>query len=124
MNRQIIKIMLAASLSITAVPATADTFLCSYTAFISDGDKYNSNGAPLNSVAAIITQDRANLYALNKGDSEDEYDCLFDTKGQRARIPKMLSAGYISAKTKKAILYGTPYIEVKVYKNSIQVDLY
>ncbi|PNK60846.1 hypothetical protein [Psychrobacter sp. FDAARGOS_221] len=124
MNTKLLKLMLATSLSITALPAMADTLLCTYTAEITEGDKYNSSGTRLNSVSAIIRQDRANLYAFDMGDYGDEYDCLFSSKSQRARIPKMLSAGYISPQTKKAILYGTPYIQVRVYKNSIRVDRY
>ncbi len=96
----------------------------SYVARLSAADHFNSNGERLTSVAAIIRQDRANLYALGKGDPEDETDSFFSDKANRARLESMLNRGTANKAARHAILNGTPVIRVDIYRDFINVEVY
>ncbi|WP_379069538.1 hypothetical protein ACHMW4_03585 [Mesorhizobium sp. UC22_110] len=96
----------------------------SYVARLSAADHFNSNGERLTSVAAIIRQDRANLYVYGKGDPEDETDSFFSDKGNRAKLENMLNRGTASKASRQAIVNGTPMIRVKVHPDFIDVEVY
>lgn len=96
----------------------------SYVARLSAADHFNSNGVRLTNVAAIIRQDRANLYVFGKGDREDEQDSFFADKGNRARLEAMLNRGTASKGARQAIVNGTPMIRVDVYSDFINVEIY
>jgi hypothetical protein len=49
----------------------------SYVARLGAADHFNSNGERLTEAAAIIRQDRANVYVYNKVDPEDQEDIFF-----------------------------------------------
>lgn len=123
------KTLLLTSLIAFAMPSYASDYLCSYTTRISDNDKYNSSGALLakdysnTAVASILRQDRANFYVYNKEDREDEADCLFDTKGTRAKMEKSLASGSIPQYTKKIIVDRHPLLYVDVYDDHINVKI-
>ena len=123
------KMLLLTSLIAFAMPSYASDYLCSYTTRISDSDKYNSSGALLakdysnTAVASILRQDRANFYVYNKEDREDEADCLFDTKGTRAKMEKSLASGSIPQYTKKIIVDRHPLLYVDVYDDHINVKI-
>ena len=123
------KMLLLTSLVAFAIPSYASDYLCSYTTRISDSDKYNSSGALLaknysnTAVASILRQDRANFYVYNKEDREDEADCLFDTKGTRAKMEKSLASGSIPQYTKKIIVDRHPLLYVDVYDDHINVKI-
>lgn len=123
------KTLLLTSLIAFAIPSYASDYLCSYTTRISDNDKYNSSGALLakdysnTAVASILRQDRANFYVYNKEDREDEADCLFDTKGTRAKMEKSLASGSIPQYTKKIIVDRHPLLYVDVYDDHINVKI-
>ena len=48
-----------------------DDFMFSYFTWLSPRDTYNSRGAPLNDVCAIVQQDRANVHKFGNPDSSD-----------------------------------------------------
>lgn len=96
----------------------------SYVARLSAADHFNSNGERLTSVAAIIRQDRANLYAFGKGDPEDETDSFFSDKANRAKLESMLNRGTANKTARHAILNGTPVIRVDIYRDFINVEVY
>jgi hypothetical protein len=112
-------LFLAASASL-AVARPLET----YVARLSAADHFNSNGERLTSIAAIIRQDRANLYVYDKGDPEDEEDSFFADKGNRARLERMLERGSVTPSARRAILDGTPMIRVEVHSDFIDVDVY
>lgn len=95
-----------------------------YVARLSAADHFNSNGERLSSVAAVVRQDRANLYVYGVGDPEDEEDSFFSDKGNRARLEAMLNRGTVTRAARQAILNGTPMIRVDVYPDFINVDVY
>lgn len=72
------------SLSFAGAISAADQV--NYYAFLSQKDRYNSNGERLNSVADILRQDRAN-YHKGKRDRADEDDGgIFSTTAGRAKF--------------------------------------
>lgn len=105
----------------------ASDYLCSYQARISSDDKFNSSGNYIatqysrNVVAAIIRQERANFYKFGVRDDEDQGDCVFASKENRARLERWLASGQISANTIRRIVDGTPLIYVDVYRNRVSV---
>ena len=111
----------AAALLVATATASAQQLLDSYTARLSAADHFNSNGARLTSAAAIIRQDRANLYVFGSQDPEDETDSFFDDKANRARLERMLNRGAFSPSARRAILNGTPLIHVEIYRDFINV---
>lgn len=124
------KLLIASSLIMFSFSAYADEYLCSYTARISPADKYNSSGSSLTQhgysnavVASILRQDRANFYLFNKADAEDERDCAFRSKDNRAIMQRFLSNGSIPQYAKQVIIDETPLVQVKVYRHHIDVDI-
>lgn len=112
---------LCAALLLAAPPVALAQPVDTYTARLSAADHFNSSGARLTSAAAIIRQDRANLYVFGLGDPEDEEDSFFAGKANRARLERMLDRGSFSPSARRAILDGTPLIHVEVHRDFINV---
>ena len=87
-----------------------------YTARLSENDHYNSKGDRLDSAAAIIRQDRANYHKFNAADPEDTGDSFFDNTENRAALERFLKRGATTQDARKAIVNGTPLIEVRIYQ--------
>ncbi len=103
--------------------AQSQQLLDSYIARIGSEDHFNSRGARLKSVAAIIRQDRANFHKFGRRDAEDEYDSYFGSKANRARMERMLRNGTSSRSARQEILNHQPLIRVKIYRNSVVVSV-
>ena len=73
------------ALCVAAAPAKAESLLFDYYSMLSVGDTYNSRGAPLNDVCAIVQQDRANVHRFGNPDG-DRPDTFFTTPDRRAMI--------------------------------------
>jgi hypothetical protein len=118
----------AASAIALATPASAARLICEYTARLSSQDHFNSNGKRLDSVAAIIRQDRFYYHVQSAGDAEDEDDCFFGSKANRELLERMVSRGRIDPNARRAIVDGTPMIRVRIYRDKIgdyvDVDVY
>jgi hypothetical protein len=116
-------VALAAAL-LVAPAASADEYLGSYQARISNNDKHASDGYRLDTVPQMIRQDRANFHKFGSGDAEDQADPWFRSTDSRARFEKLLGkSGVMLAETRNAIANGEPIIQVDVYKNSVRVDI-
>ncbi|WP_415920266.1 hypothetical protein [Tateyamaria sp. SN6-1] len=74
------------ALWMSAQVSTAQQLMFEYFTMLSAGDTYNSSGAPLNDVCAIVQQDRANVHKFGKRDSGDTVDTFFTTPARRAMI--------------------------------------
>jgi hypothetical protein len=112
-----------AGLAMAIVPAAADTFLGSYTARISQDDKFASDNFPLSTAAQMVRQDRANWHRFGRGDAEDEDDPWFTSANARARLETQLGRrGAMSEATRRAIVRGTPVIQVEVFQDSVRVE--
>lgn len=112
--------ILAAGLAALAMPAAAQQVrdpIATYTARISNSDKYNSNGVRLTSVAAILRQDRANLYVFGKGDREDERDPYFSILRNRATLERLVRATSWTSEAANAVRFGNPLVEVSVFRD-------
>ncbi len=105
--------------------------LCTYEARISEQDKFNSKGKSLlqgdkvstTIAAAIIRQDRANYHEFDKQDDEDQDDCVFADKSNRASLEERLTKRSIDKSVLRQIIFDNPLIEVKVYTDSIRVTI-
>ena len=115
------KFSLLVMLLLTTPLIFAEPLLESYVARLGSNDHFNSKGKRLNSVAAIIRQDRANFHKFGIRDPEDQGDRFFSDKGNRARLESMLNQGYVSQETKNLIINGSPIIIVNIYNDYIDV---
>ena len=114
----------AASIAILSFPASADTPLGSYFARLSPQDHHASDGYALDTAAQVVRQDRANWHKFGRGDAEDENDPWFRSQGARANFEKMLNKpGAMDQATRRAILKGTPIVEVQVYRTRVTVEI-
>ena len=66
-------------------PSAAESLMFEYYATLSPNDTYNSRGAALNDVCAIVQQDRANVHKFGNPDREQP-DPFFTTPERRAMI--------------------------------------
>lgn len=95
-----------------------DQIIESYTAFISDNDRFNSSGQALGNPAAIIRQDRANFHKLGMRDPQDQGDSFFKNANNRAALEQMLNSGKVSKQTKNAIMNGGVFVTVSIFRKS------
>ena len=94
-----------------------------YTARIGPQDRVNSNGDRLDTVAAILRQDRANYHRFDQADAEDEGDPVFTTPYERGRFERLIARGVLTRDARRAILAGTPLVHVRIYPTRVHVDL-
>jgi hypothetical protein len=114
--------VLAALAGTTA--ASADQYLGSYIARISNQDHYASDGYALDTAAQMVRQDRANWHKFGYGDSEDQDDPWFGSTDSRVRLERMLNkGGAMSGAVRNAIANGQPLVQVDVYRNSVVVTI-
>jgi hypothetical protein len=76
------------SLLVAAASANASEVV-TYHARLSEQDHFSTDGKRLESVAAILSQDRANYHRFNKRDPNDQGDPFFITNAHRALFYKM-----------------------------------
>ncbi len=81
----IASIILVAGIGLSPMSALADDLIVEYYATLSPQDTYNSRGAPLNDVCAIVQQDRANVHKFGNPDGEQP-DHFFNSVERRAMI--------------------------------------
>lgn len=75
------------------ITAGAQETLGSYYAALGPQDYRNSKGAPLQTFAAVVQQDRANYHRFGERDPQDEGDAFFDRPEARASIPALFAKG-------------------------------
>ena len=76
-------------------PLNAQNLVASYYTEIGYEDFFNSRGAPLTDVGAVIQQDRANFHRFGIRHAGDEGDPYFGNKSWRAAIPDLVRAGRV-----------------------------
>lgn len=122
-------LLLGLGLLFTSSSLFASEFLCSYTAQISESDKYNSSGKHLAvtytkaTVAGILRQDRANFYVYGIRDAHDTEDCTMSSKSQRAIFEKLLNNSDIPQSFIRKVIDGNPIIDIRLHKNHIEASL-
>ena len=94
-----------------------------YQARLSDQDHHNSYGERLRTVAGIIRQDRANYHKFHVRDPEDTRDAFFAIAENRQRLETLLLRGTVSPRAQQMIIDGEPVVEVRVYRNHVDVDV-
>lgn len=95
-----------------------------YRARLSAGDHQNSAGTPLTSAIEILRQDRANFHKGN-GDNEDKTDAVFSSLQNRNAMEslRLLPVGASRSAWEKAIVNGTPLVEVRVSEDALTVEI-
>ncbi|WP_235919036.1 hypothetical protein [Aureimonas psammosilenae] len=86
-----------------------------YTAFIGRDDLYSSSGERLTRPWQILRQDRANFHLYGVRQRGDTSDGFFASKGNRAMLEEMLSAGRMSREAATVIVNGGAYVKVQVW---------
>ena len=117
--------VLAAALAavlVLPVPARAQ-LLAQYTARLGAADHVTSSGTRLDTVAAILRQDRANLHRFGTPDPEDETDPVFVTAEARAGFERLVARGLVRPEVRRAIISATPLVRVSVYPTRVDVEL-
>ncbi|MEM7213318.1 MAG: hypothetical protein AAF479_15770 [Pseudomonadota bacterium] len=85
MKRFVLFFVLSLGAALAFKSAKADSIIVEYFTTLSVKDTYNSRGKPLNSVCAIVQQDRANVHKFGNPDGEQP-DAFFTTAARRAMI--------------------------------------
>lgn len=93
----------------------ADELEEEYQARLSAFDHYSSSDQKLDSVAAIIRQDRANYHKFKVRDEEDQGDGFFSSAGNREALEGMLEKTRFTKAERNLILTGTPLINVRIF---------
>ncbi len=96
----------------------------SYTARIGKRDHYNSQGKKLNSINAILRQDRANYYK-GIGDAEDTGVGKFKSIKDREIMDKMViePVGISIRDLKTELVKGSPLLRVEILPNRLRVKI-
>lgn len=92
-----------------------------YTARIGPEDHFNSAGDRLETVAAILRQDRANMHRFDQADDEDESDDYFVDPQTRGLFEWLVSRGLVRVDTQRAIINGNPLVQVTVFERRADV---
>jgi hypothetical protein len=104
----------------TSVPSELPgTFIVRYTADWSDFDHFNSRGVRLQSAAAILQQDRANVHKFGKTtgfDSDDGYFVTLERRQLLGGAEVKAFCGLTSAGVRRAIVNGTTAGVVMFYR--------
>lgn len=85
-----------------------------YCARLGPDDHVNSSGVRLNTVGAVIQQDRANYHEFGLRDRGDQDDPIFHDKTSRGALRSRIDGNMMSREDKQAILRGTPYVCVVI----------
>jgi hypothetical protein len=104
---------LVAGLALTAVASAAQAE-DRYCARLGENDHFSSKGARLNTVGAVIQQDRANYHRFGQRDPEDETDPVFGDKANRDTLNNRVDANALSVAERREIIDGTPYVCVTI----------
>lgn len=113
-------LLVAALLGCSAMLSTTANaqFLCSYSTWISNDDKYSSNGKYLASganksaAAAILRQNR--VYSGSTA-------CGLHNTQNRANFEAKVRRSSISPQTIRKIVYGNPSVTVEIYTSHVVV---
>lgn len=112
---------LALFTALAALPAAAQNYLGTYTAWISNQDLYNSNGQRLTEAWQIVRQDRANVHRFNRIDAGDAIDGWFANANARVALEQALRNGGIDPNSRVLILQGNSWVQVDLYGWGAQI---
>jgi len=93
-----------------------------YRARLSKKDHEDKKGRKHKSAIAVILQDRVNFHVLQIRDSEDIAEPRFDDPHEREWYKKLLKND-LEKDAARLILRGTPFIEVRVWRDEVDVNV-
>ena len=112
-------LLLACGLALLGPMTQAQSLIESYRAEIDGVDRRNSSGVQLSDLAAILTQDRANVHRFNRRQAGDTLDSVFSSREMRAQMPALIAQGGISASAEAALRSGgAPLLDVSIWGRS------
>lgn len=106
---------LVAALLLASVPASAQSLLGSYSAWIGQQDLYNSRGQRLGEPWQIIRQDRANFHRFNIRDAGDGGDPWFANANARASLEQAVMRINFSPNQRAMIVQGGSWVQLDLY---------
>jgi hypothetical protein len=117
------------SFAALSLPASAQSVIGQYTAYIGNDDLYNSRGVRLWEPWQILRQDRANYHRFGISQPGDEWDSFFGDMNNRAAMEQMIMNGYINPQAARNIVNGGAIVVVRIYGsggrgNRVEVDVY
>ena len=112
-----------------ASPASAESVIGQYVAYIGRDDLYNSNGARLSEPWQVLRQDRANFHRFKVSQPGDEWDSFFSNIDNRAIMERMVMNGYIDPNARRNLVNGGAMVVVRIYGigstgRRVEVDVY
>lgn len=99
-------------------PVFADSIVGGYVARLSPHDHFNSSGERLTSAAAVLAQDRANMFRFQTPDPADEADLFFTTVERRQMFDAMLARGGTPPSVLDRIVNSNPLVGVDIWSGS------
>ena len=107
-------------LGLGVAPVAAESLIFEYYATLSPRDTFSSRGVPLDSVCAIVQQDRANVHRFGNPDG-DQPDPFFTTPERRAMIKGRCDyvVGYHTVERIRSQFIG--FVLVRVFGSAGQV---
>lgn len=109
------------ALLLAAVPAAAQPYIGSYSAWIGGQDLYNSNGTRLWEAWQVIRQDRANYHRFMRRDPQDGGDPWFANPNARAQLERAVMAAGLAPWQRQQIVNGGVMVQVDLFGWSGQV---
>ncbi|MCB1394395.1 MAG: hypothetical protein H6898_11375 [Rhodobacter sp.] len=107
--------LVLAVLLATALPAAAQNYIGSYSAWIGGQDLYNSNGQRLWEAWQILRQDRANFHRFNRRDPNDGGDPWFADANARAQLEQAVMNAGLAPYQRQQILNGGVMVQVDLF---------
>lgn len=104
--------------------AAQERLLATYGTELGPEDYFNSSGVRLNSMAAIIAQDRANFHRFGIRHGSDRSDTIFDSRAARAQISKVpvtICCGLEEHVTKGYDRDYSPFVAISVFGQNGQI---
>jgi hypothetical protein len=113
--------LLAAGVALSVATPSFSATVEEYCAFISDTDKFASDGYALTDAASILRQDRANFHKFRLRDAGDTGDRVFTSPNARSRIPALLQRGNNDRRLLTAIVRQNIHVCVEVWPDFMVV---
>ncbi len=112
-----------------ASPASAESVIGQYVAYIGRDDLYNSNGTRLSEPWQVLRQDRANFHRFKVSQPGDEWNSFFSNIDNRAIMERMVMSGYIDPNARRNLVNGGAMVVVRIYGSGskgrrVEVDVY
>ncbi len=94
-----------------------------YFARLSEIDHFNGHGVRLASARGVVRQERANFHMIGGPDIDDGHDLTFHDGKARGWLEDVLDKQRMGDGVRKAIMNGTPLVQVTIWPDSADVQI-